>query len=63
MRKALMRVINYPARLVIRQSNMVAANHYKRSIFEVMQNIDKIDLKLNLEPNKTSGFCYYEVFR
>jgi hypothetical protein len=55
-----MRVINYPARLVIRQSKMVAANHYKRSIFEVMQNIDKIDLKLNLEPNKTSGFCYYK---
>jgi DNA helicase-2/ATP-dependent DNA helicase PcrA len=26
---------------------LVAANHYKRSIFEVMQNIDKIDLKLN----------------
>ena len=25
----------------------IAANHYKRSIFEVMQNIDKIDLKLN----------------
>ena len=25
----------------------VAANHYKRSIFEVMEHIDKIDLKLN----------------
>jgi DNA helicase-2/ATP-dependent DNA helicase PcrA len=25
----------------------IAANHYKRSIWEVMQNIDKIDLKLN----------------
>jgi DNA helicase-2/ATP-dependent DNA helicase PcrA len=25
----------------------VAANQYKRSVFEVMQNIDKIDLKLN----------------
>jgi hypothetical protein len=39
---------------------LVAANHYKRSIFEVMQNIDKIDLNWILEPNKTSGFCYYD---
>jgi DNA helicase-2/ATP-dependent DNA helicase PcrA len=45
-----MRVINYPARGIGNttiEKLLVAANHYKRSIFEVMQNIDKIDLKLN----------------
>ncbi|HAT67714.1 MAG TPA: ATP-dependent DNA helicase, partial [Flavobacteriaceae bacterium] len=26
---------------------IVAANHYNRSVFEVMENIDKIDLKIN----------------
>jgi DNA helicase-2/ATP-dependent DNA helicase PcrA len=48
--EALMRVINYPARGIGNttiEKLLVAANHYKRSIFEVMQNIDKIDLKLN----------------
>ncbi|MES2239053.1 MAG: UvrD-helicase domain-containing protein [Bacteroidota bacterium] len=48
--EALMRVINYPARGIgdtTVEKLTVAANHYKRSIFEVMQNIDKIDLKLN----------------
>jgi DNA helicase-2/ATP-dependent DNA helicase PcrA len=48
--EALMRVINYPARGIgdtTVEKLIVAANHYKRSIFEVMQNIDKIDLKLN----------------
>lgn len=48
--EALMRVINYPARGIgdtTVEKLVVAANHYKRSIFEVMQNIDKIDLKLN----------------
>ncbi len=48
--EALKRVINYPAR-GIGQTTLekltVAANHYNRSMFEVMQNIDKIDLKLN----------------
>jgi DNA helicase-2/ATP-dependent DNA helicase PcrA len=42
-----MRVINYPARGIGNttiEKLLVAANHYKRSIFEVMQNIDKIDL-------------------
>jgi len=48
--EALVRVINYPARGVgdtTVEKLTVAANHYKRSIFEVMENIDKIDLKLN----------------
>lgn len=48
--EALKRVINYPAR-GIGQTTMerliVTANHYNRSIFEVIQNIDKIDLKIN----------------
>jgi DNA helicase-2/ATP-dependent DNA helicase PcrA len=41
-----MRVINYPKRNWEYDNKLVAANH-KRSMFEVMQNIDKIDLKLN----------------
>jgi DNA helicase-2/ATP-dependent DNA helicase PcrA len=48
--EALVRVINYPARGIGNttiEKLTIAANHYKRSIFEVMQNIDRIDLKLN----------------
>ncbi len=48
--EALIRVINYPTRGIgdtTIEKLTVAANHYKRSIFEVMQHIDKIDLKLN----------------
>ena len=48
--EALIRVINYPARGIgdtTIEKLTVAANHYKRSIFEVMEHIDKIDLKLN----------------
>ncbi|AWA30283.1 ATP-dependent DNA helicase [Flavobacterium magnum] len=48
--EALIRVINYPARGIgdtTIEKLTIAANHYKRSIFEVMQHIDKIDLKLN----------------
>jgi DNA helicase-2/ATP-dependent DNA helicase PcrA len=48
--EALIRVINYPARGIgdtTREKLTVAANHYKRSVFEVLENIDKIDLKLN----------------
>lgn len=47
--EALVRVINYPTRGIgattVEKLN-IAANHYKRSIFEVMEHIDKIDLKL-----------------
>ncbi len=49
--EALKRVINYPKR-GIGQTTMekltVAANHYNRSIFTILENLDKIDLKLNL---------------
>jgi len=48
--EALVRVINYPARGIgntTLEKLVIAANHYKRSVFEVMQNIDRIDLKLN----------------
>ncbi|MBC7523593.1 MAG: UvrD-helicase domain-containing protein [Flavobacterium sp.] len=48
--EALVRVINYPARGIgdtTIEKLTVAANHYKRSIFEVMEHLDKIDLKLN----------------
>ncbi len=48
--EALVRVINYPARGIgdtTVEKLTIAANHYKRSIFEVMEHIDKIDLKLN----------------
>ena len=48
--EALKRVINYPAR-GIGQTTIdrltIAANHYKRSIFEIIENLDKIDLKIN----------------
>lgn len=48
--EALKRVINYPARGIGNttiEKLIVAANHYKRSIFEVMEHLDKIDLKIN----------------
>lgn len=48
--EALKRIINFPSR-GIGQTTLdrltVAANHYKRSIFEVIENLDKIDLKIN----------------
>ena len=48
--EALKRVINFPARGIGQttvEKLTVAANHYKRSIFEVMSNLDKIDLKIH----------------
>jgi len=48
--EALMRVINYPARGIgntTLEKLTVAANHYKRSVFEILEHLDKIDLKLN----------------
>ncbi|MGB5430779.1 ATP-dependent helicase [Eudoraea sp.] len=48
--EALKRVINFPTR-GIGQTTIdrltVAANHYSRSIFEVMENLEKIDLKIS----------------
>ncbi|MCB4808363.1 UvrD-helicase domain-containing protein [Tamlana sp. 62-3] len=48
--EALKRVINFPPRGIGQTTVdrlMVAANGYKRSIFEVMKNIDKTDVKVN----------------
>ena len=48
--EALKRVINYPARGIGQttiEKLVVAANHYDRPIFDIMQHIDKIDLKIN----------------
>ena len=48
--EALKRVINYPARGIGQTTIdrlIVAANHYDRSMFEVMKHIEKIDLKIN----------------
>ncbi len=48
--EALKRVINYPAR-GIGQTTLekltVAADHFNRSIFEILENLDKIELKIN----------------
>jgi len=58
--EALKRIINYPARGIGEttiEKLIVAANHYKRSVFEVMENIDKIDLKINAgTKNKLQDF-------
>ncbi|MBS3737510.1 ATP-dependent helicase [Mesohalobacter halotolerans] len=48
--ESLKRIINYPTR-GIGQTTLdklvLAANHYKRSIFEIIENIQKIDLPIN----------------
>lgn len=48
--EALKRIINYPARGIgstTIDKLTIAANHYKKSIFDIIKNIDKIDLKIN----------------
>lgn len=48
--EALKRIINYPARGIgstTVDKLTIAANHYKKSIFEILKNIHKIDLKIN----------------
>jgi len=48
--EALKRVINFPTRGIGQTTIdrlIVAANGYKRSIFEVLQNLDKIDININ----------------
>ncbi len=48
--EALKRIINFPGRGIGQTTVdklVVAANHYGRSIFEVIENSDKIDLKIN----------------
>ena len=48
--EALKRIINYPARGIGQttiEKLTVAANHYDRSIFDVMKAINKVDLRIN----------------
>ncbi len=48
--EALKRVINYPARGIGQTTVdklVLAANHYKKSIFEILKNIHQVDLKIN----------------
>ena len=48
--EALKRIINFPTRGIGQTTVdklVVAANHYGRSIFEVIENLDRIDLKIN----------------
>ncbi len=48
--EALKRIINYPARGIgatTIDKLTIAANHYKKSIFEIVQHLDKVDLKIN----------------
>ncbi len=59
--EALKRVINFPGRGIGQttvEKLVVAANHYNRSIFEVVENISKIDLKINSgTKNKLHNFA------
>ena len=48
--EALKRIINFPTRGIGQTTIdklVVAANHYDRSIFEVIENLDRINLKIN----------------
>ncbi|MBS9766035.1 MAG: UvrD-helicase domain-containing protein [Flavobacteriaceae bacterium] len=48
--EALKRIINYPARGIgatTVDKLMISANHYKKSIFEILMNLQNIDLKIN----------------
>jgi len=58
--EALKRIINYPARGIgatTIDKLTIAANHYKKSIFDIVKHIDKIDLKINSgTKNKLQNF-------
>ncbi|WP_299157531.1 UvrD-helicase domain-containing protein [uncultured Tenacibaculum sp.] len=48
--EALKRIINYPARGIgatTIDKLAIAANHYQKSIFEILLNLDKVDIKIN----------------
>lgn len=58
--EALKRIINYPARGIgatTIDKLTIAANHYKKSIFEILKYLDKIDIKINSgTKNKLQNF-------
>ena len=58
--EALKRIINYPARGIgatTIDKLSIAANHYKKSIFEILLNLDKVDIKINSgTKNKLENF-------
>ena len=58
--EALKRIINYPARGIgatTLDKLTIAANHYNKSIFDIIKYIDKIDLKINSgTKNKLQNF-------
>ncbi|WP_440880964.1 ATP-dependent helicase [Tenacibaculum sp. C7A-26P2] len=58
--EALVRVINYPARGIgatTMDKLVIAANHYKKSIFEIIKNINRIDIKITQgTKSKLEGF-------
>jgi DNA helicase-2/ATP-dependent DNA helicase PcrA len=58
--EALKRIINYPARGIGETTIdklTIAANHYKKSIFEIIKYIDKIDININSgTKNKLQNF-------
>lgn len=48
--EALKRIINYPARGIgatTIDKLTIAANHYNKSIFEILKNLDKVDVNIN----------------
>ncbi|CAM1366985.1 ATP-dependent DNA helicase PcrA [Tenacibaculum litopenaei] len=58
--EALKRIINYPARGIgatTIDKLTIAANHYKKSIFDIIRNLDKVDIKINSgTKNKLENF-------
>lgn len=58
--EALKRIINYPARGIgatTIDKLTIAANHYNKSIFDIIKNIEKIDIKINSgTKNKLQNF-------